>query len=293
MANVNDRLKTMKQRLDRVTGPPSFKNAFSEVNTTRAWYRRTKKEMPSATAKRVKQQLANATRRLQSMGDLNTLPTVPRSLMNRVRRKPVQTNASTYAGQVSSYLDNIDKFLDGLRHFKSFQMDARMHPNGVTSNDLRSLRWEGDLAMRNRAGVVRSVRVLVVPAVEATKSYSEADRMLNGIKPYIAKVRSIDAAAATRLDRRWQEVKQKKEEGQRLVNRWRSVPKAKQQKILSVYRAFRAKLNRGTRDAEIKRRSFDVSHKNYYGFDEVRPRNTATRRTGGLERFMFRRPGFA
>ena len=293
-SSVDERVKLLKQRLGGVTGRQSFRNAQAELASMRAWYGRSKKELSSSKAKKVKTELKNATRRLDTLGNLNTIPTVRRSVMNRVRRRPAQKNAYTYANQISNYIENIGRALQTLGIWRSFPLMSTYH-EGLGENHLLSLRWEGNLNTSMKPIRTRSVRVLVVPVTNANKTLKDVESSLNDIKPYIQQVRNINAASANTLDREWKRVWDQKTMNQRLVSRWSKLPKTKRDGLLKVQKDLSAKVQRNSRRADINarlrpQRTSREQEREYYGHNVLYPqtrRNPSSR--GAMERFMFPR----
>jgi hypothetical protein len=225
----------LEKRVNRITGPKSFRDAKNELAAIRNLYSRTKKKMSSAAVRRVKQKIKNVEKRLSSVGNLNKIPSVPRSAMNRIRRKPAQKNYQTYANQISSYMRNIKKVLwDADRQFREIQTPeisrANMH-NGLSAAEIQDLRWEGNLA-RNAS----SIRVLISQSNKnADKPYFKVQQMLRDIKRYIEMLQPINAKAAARLDGEWRSIWDESKLGQRLVSKWRALPQGKKTRLRAVY----------------------------------------------------------
>jgi hypothetical protein len=269
----------LEKRVNRITGPNSFRDAKKELVAIRNLYSRTKKNMSSAEVKRVKQKIKNVENRLSSLGNLNKIPSAPRSTMNRIRRKPAQKNYQTYGFQISSYMRFISSALrDANRQFGAFQTRANMH-NGLSAAELQDLRWEGNLA-RNAAP---SIRVLISTSKQnpnPENKYVKVQNMLDDIKQYIEKLRSVDPQAAARLDFEWRSMCDESKLGQRLVSKWRALPQRKKNRLRTVYKAFRNKLN-----ANIKLHSIGRNHgekvRSRYQYNE--PRMTPIRRPTATE----------
>lgn len=277
-SDIEVRTSDLEKRVNRITGPKSFSDAKNELVAIRNLYSRTKKNMSSAEVKRVKQKIKNVENRLSSLGNLNKIPSAPRSTMNRIRRKPAQKNYQTYANQISSYMRKIESALrDANRQFGAFQTRANMH-NGLSAAELQDLRWEGNLARK-----LPSIRVLISTSKQnpnPENKYVKVQNMLDDIKQYIEKLRSVDPQAAARLDFEWRSMCDESKLGQRLVSKWRALPQRKKNRLRTVYKAFRNKLN-----ANIKLHSIGRNHgekvRSRYQYNE--PRMTPIRRPTATE----------
>jgi hypothetical protein len=281
-SDIEPRISDLEKRVNRITGPKSFSDAKKELAVIRSLYSRTKKKMPSAEVKRVKQKIKNVENRLSSVGNLNKIPSAPRSTMNRIRRKPAQKNYQTYANQISSYMRKIESALrDANRQWRAFQTRANMH-NGLSAAELQDLRWEGNLA-RNTP----TIRVLISTSnqnnanANADKPYVKVQNMLDDIKPYIENLRSVDAQAAARLDFEWRSMCDESKLGQRLVSKWRALPPGKKTRLRAVYKAFRNKLNAIMASANSIGRNHGEKVRSRYQYNE--PRMTPIRRPTATE----------